>query len=181
MGYQEHQERVAAEGPRAIRCGVVTISDTRDESTDSSGSYIRQALIGAGHQVVFYAVVPDEAPAIVAEAQRLERGGCQIIITNGGTGIARRDTTFEAIDGLLEKRLTGFGELFRMLSYQDIGAAAMLSRATAGLFGQAVIFALPGSSGAVRLAMERLILPELSHLIWETLRQADEASGEAGL
>jgi molybdopterin adenylyltransferase len=97
--------------------------------------------------------------------------GCKLIITNGGTGIARRDSTFEAIDSLLEKRLPGFGELFRMLSYQDIGPGAMLSRATAGVYGGALIFVLPGSTGAVRLALEKLIMPELAHLVWETVRQ----------
>jgi molybdenum cofactor biosynthesis protein B len=171
MGYQEHQQRVANEGPGSIRCGILTISDTRDASTDTSGASIRQALDAAGHSIVGYAIVKDDAAAIVAEVRRLEQAGCQVIISNGGTGIARRDSTFEAIDALLEKRLPGFGELFRMLSYQDIGAAAMFSRATAGLYGRAVIFVLPGSQGAVRLAMERLILPELGHLIWETLRQ----------
>ena len=121
--------------------------------------------------VAGYAVVPDEPAQIVALVRELAGQGCQAIITNGGTGITRRDSTFEAIDGLLEKRLPGFGELFRMLSYQEIGAAAMLSRATAGLFGGAVIFCLPGSTGAVRLALERLIVPELPHLVWETIRQ----------
>jgi molybdopterin adenylyltransferase len=172
MGYQEHQQRVAHEGPTAIRCGVLTISDTRDETTDTSGAYIRQALMAAGHRVVAYAVVKDDAPAIVAQVQQLEATGCQVIITNGGTGIAKRDTTFEAIDGLLEKRLPGFGELFRMLSWHDIGPGAMLSRASAGVYGRSLIFMLPGSSGAVRLALDQLIMPELGHLVWETLRQA---------
>lgn len=171
MGYQEHQQRVAREGPAAIRCGVLTVSDTRSEANDTSGGYIRQALSAAGHQIVGYAIVKDDAGAIVEAVSKLA-AGCQVIITNGGTGIARRDNTFEAVDGLLEKRLPGFGELFRMLSYADIGPAAMLSRATAGVYGQALIFMLPGSTGAVRLAMERLILPELGHLVWETLRQA---------
>lgn len=172
MGYQEHQQRVASEGPSTLRCAVLTISDTRSEATDTSGALIKAALLGAGHVVSNYRVVRDEAALIVAEAQRLEADGCQVIITSGGTGVARRDTTFEAIDGLLEKRLPGFGELFRMLSFHDIGPAAMLSRATAGVYGRSLIFTLPGSSGAVTLALERLILPELRHLVWETLRQA---------
>ena len=113
-------------------------------------------------------VEPDQIAALVRD---LAAEGCQVILTNGGTGIARRDSTFEAIDALIEKRLPGFGELFRMLSYAEIGPAAMLSRATAGTFGAALIFCLPGSTGAVRLAMERLIIPELPHLVWETLRQ----------
>jgi molybdenum cofactor biosynthesis protein B len=171
MSHQEHERRARAELARAIRCGVVTISDTRTAETDTSGAAIRAALEGAGHQVARYAVVKDEPDQIVGLVRELASDGCQAILTNGGTGIARRDSTFEAIDGLLEKRLPGFGELFRALSYQEIGAAAMLSRATAGLFGGALIFCMPGSTGAVRLAMEKLILPELPHLIWETIRQ----------
>ena len=103
--------------------------------------------------------------------RELSEAGCQVIRTNGGTGIARRDSTFEAIDALIEKRLPGFGELFRMLSYADIGPAAMLSRATAGMIGGTLVFCMPGSTGAVRLAMEQLIIPQLPHLIWETVRQ----------
>jgi len=101
-----------------------------------------------------------------------------VIITNGGTGIAKRDSTFEAIDSLLEKRLPGFGELFRMLSYNDIGSAAMLSRATAGLLGDTVIFSLPGSTNAVRLGLEKLILPQLAHLVWELMRQQPQTAKE---
>lgn len=171
MSHQEHERRAQAEAPRAIRCGVITISDTRAPDTDTSGAAIRAALAGQGHEVARYAVVKDEPDQIVALVRELAAGGCQAIFTNGGTGIARRDSTFEAIDGLLEKRLPGFGELFRMLSYQEIGPAAMLSRATAGLYGGTLIFCMPGSTGAVRLAMEKLILPELAHLIWETIRQ----------
>lgn len=171
MGHQEHEQRARAEAPAAIRCGVVTISDTRSAESDTSGAAIRAALEGGGHLVARYALVRDEPAQIVALVRELAADGCQVILTNGGTGISRRDSTFEAIDALLEKRLPGFGELFRMLSYAEIGAAAMLSRATAGTFGDALIFCLPGSTGAVRLALERLILPELPHLVWEILRQ----------
>jgi molybdopterin adenylyltransferase len=171
VGAQEHERRARAEAPSTIRCGVITISDTRTPETDTSGAAIRSALEGAGHTIVRYAVARDEPAEIVALVRELAAAGCQAILTNGGTGIARRDSTFEAIDGLLEKRLPGFGELFRMLSYADIGPAAMLSRATAGTFGEALIFCLPGSTGAVRLGMEKLILPELPHLVWEILRQ----------
>ena len=176
MGAAEHEQRARAEAPAAIRCGVITISDTRTPETDTSGAAIRAALEGQGHTVAGYAVVKDEPSEIVALVRELAGSGCQAILTNGGTGIARRDSTFEAIDGLIEKRLPGFGELFRMLSYADIGPAAMLSRATAGTFGGALIFCLPGSTGAVRLALDKLILPELPHLIWETLRQSTTAS-----
>jgi molybdenum cofactor biosynthesis protein B len=171
MGYQEHEQRARAEAPRAIRCGIMTISDTRTPETDTSGASIRAALEAAGHVVARYQVVKDEPDQIARLVRNLAAEGCQVILTNGGTGIARRDSTFEAIDALIEKRLPGFGELFRMLSYAEIGPAAMLSRATAGTFGAALIFCLPGSTGAVRLAMERLIIPELPHLVWETLRQ----------
>lgn len=171
MGYQEHKQRASIETPPSIRCGILTISDTRTPATDTSGAAIQSALQQAGHTIAHYSVVPDEPEAIIALVRQIAAAGCQIILTNGGTGIASRDSTFEAIDALLEKRLPGFGELFRMLSYADIGAAAMLSRATAGIFGDTVIFCLPGSTGAVHLAMEKLILPELHHLVWEILRQ----------
>lgn len=171
MGYQQHQQQAGIEGPRQVRCGVITVSDTRTAETDSSGALIREALTQAGHVVVRYALVRDEQSQIVALVQELEAQGCQVILTSGGTGIAWRDTTYEAIDGLLDKRLPGFGELFRMLSYAEIGAAAMFSRATAGLYRSAVIFCMPGSTAAVRLALEQLIVPELNHLVWEVLRQ----------
>lgn len=170
MGHREHERQAAAEAPRRIACGVLTISDTRTPETDSSGAAIRAALTRAGHDVVRYTVVRDE-PEQIAELVREASATCKLIITNGGTGIARRDSTFEAIDGLLQKRLPGFGELFRLLSFEEIGPAAMLSRATAGVYGGTLIFCLPGSTNAVRLAMERLIVPQLDHLVWETVRQ----------
>lgn len=170
MGYQEHQQKVQEEGPRVIRCGIVTISDTRTFENDTSGDAIRAALTGAGHEIIRYEIVPDEPEQIAALVQELT-DTCQVILTNGGTGITRRDSTFEVIDALLEKRLPGFGELFRMLSYDDIGPAAMLSRATAGVYQDTLIFCMPGSTGAVRLALDKLIINELSHLVWEILRQ----------
>lgn len=171
MGYFDHQQRAASEGPGPIRCGIITVSDTRTRENDTSGATIHTALSQAGHDVVRYEVVRDEPDQIAALVRAMAAQGCKLIITNGGTGIARRDSTFEAIDGLLEKRLPGFGELFRMLSYADIGPGAMLSRATAGVYGGSLIFTLPGSTGAVRLALEKLIMPELAHLVWETVRQ----------
>ena len=171
MGYHDHQRRAHVERPEPIRCGVITVSDTRTFETDTSGAAIRAALTQVGHDVVRYEVVHDEPAQIAALVRALASEGCKLIITNGGTGIARRDSTFEVIDGLLEKRLPGFGELFRMLSYADIGPGAMLSRATAGTYAATLIFCLPGSTAAVRLALEKLILPELSHLVWETVRQ----------
>jgi molybdenum cofactor biosynthesis protein B len=171
MSHQEHEQRARAEAPRSIRCGIITISDSRTPATDASGAAIRAALEAQGHTVARYEVVKDEPAQIAALVRELAGSRCQVILTNGGTGIARRDSTFEAIDALIEKRLPGFGELFRMLSYEDIGPAAMLSRATAGTIGGALVFCMPGSTGAVRLAMEKLIIPELPHLIWETIRQ----------
>ena len=153
------------------RFAVLTISDTRTVETDRGGRRILEALEGAGHQRVGYRIVPDDAEQIQeALSVWLEAGQIDLILTTGGTGMARRDTTIEVVDRLLEKPLQGFGELFRMLSYEEIGAAAMLSRATAGLAGETLLFALPGSPNAVRLALEKLILPELSHLLWERRR-----------
>jgi molybdopterin adenylyltransferase len=171
MGHQEHEQRAQAELLQSIRCGVITISDTRTPETDTSGAAIRALLEAAGHTVTRYRLIKDEPDQIAALVRELSGNGCQVILTNGGTGIARRDSTFEAIDALIEKRLPGFGELFRMLSYAEIGPAAMLSRATAGLIGGALVFCMPGSTGAVQLAMEQLIIPQLPHLIWETVRQ----------
>jgi molybdenum cofactor biosynthesis protein B len=171
MGHQEHEQRAQAEAPQSIRCGVITISDTRTPETDTSGAAIRALLEAAGHTVARYQLIKDEPDQIAALVRELSNSGCQVILTNGGTGIARRDSTFEAIDALIEKRLPGFGELFRMLSFADIGPAAMLSRAAAGLIGGTLVFCMPGSTGAVRLAMERLIIPQMPHLIWETIRQ----------
>lgn len=152
--------------PRSVRCFVLTISDTRTEETDTSGRTIAEMLTAAGHQVVGRAFVRDDPQAVRSTIERqITSADVEVVISTGGTGISSRDTTFEAVDALLEKRLDGFGELFRMLSYQQIGAAAMLSRATAGLFAQRIVAALPGSEAAVRLAMEKLLLPELGHLV----------------
>jgi len=160
----EHKAR----GPVSIGCGVITCSDTRTPETDKSGQLIQEMLSQQGHHIPMYAVVKDEPEEVQKMLESLGHN-TQIgaVIFNGGTGISQRDTTFEAIDGLLEKRMVGFGEIFRYLSYKDIGSSAMLSRATAGLYKGKVIFSIPGSSGAVRLAMEQLILPELPHIVGE--------------
>ncbi len=154
-----------AEAPRVVRVAVLTISDTRTAATDASGRAIADLLEVEGHHVVARAIVRDEPAEVTAFLRAQLAGDAQVIVTTGGTGITSRDSTFEAIDGLLEKRLDGFGELFRRLSYDDIGPAAMLSRACAGLVGGRVVVALPGSEGAVRLAMTKLLLPELAHLV----------------
>lgn len=161
-------ERHRQAAPRSIRCAVITVSDTRTVETDTSGALIRERLERAGHVVVGYAIVPDERGAIGQVVDEyVARADCDAVLLNGGTGIARRDVTYEAIAERLEKRLDGFGELFRWLSYREIGAAAMLSRAIAGVYRGKIVIAMPGSTGAVRLAMDELIVPELAHLVFE--------------
>jgi molybdenum cofactor biosynthesis protein B len=160
--------------PPSVRCFVLTVSDTRTEDTDTSGDAIANALTLAGHLVVGRAIVRDE-PALVRMIIEKQLAadpskGAQVIITTGGTGITSRDSTFETINALLEKRLDGFGELFRMLSYEEIGAAAMMSRATAGLVKKRIVLSLPGSEAAVHLAMQKLVLPELGHLVQQAQR-----------
>ena len=157
--------------PQSVRCFVVTVSDTRTEETDASGRAIADLLAGAGHALVGRAIVKDD-PLLVRSAveRQLANVDVQVIITTGGTGISSRDSTFEAVSALFEKRLDGFGELFRMLSFEQIGPAAMMSRASAGLAAGKIVVSLPGSEGAVRLAMERLLLPELGHLVQQASR-----------
>jgi molybdenum cofactor biosynthesis protein B len=153
-------------GTISVNCAAITISDTRSPVTDRSGQLIQQLLLEAGHQVRVYCLIKDEPTQIQTQLTQLsERSDLDTLIFNGGTGIAPRDTTYDALAKSLEKTLPGFGELFRVLSYQDIGSRAIASRAIAGVYRQKLIFSLPGSTNAVRLAMEKLILPELSHLI----------------
>jgi molybdenum cofactor biosynthesis protein B len=157
------------DAPSRLRCFVLTISDTRTPATDTSGDAIVEALTTAGHQLVGRQIVRDE-PAMVRDVVGGQAREAQVIITSGGTGITSRDTTYEAISGLLDKTLDGFGELFRMLSYDQIGSAAMLTRACAGTIGKTIVFALPGSPHAVSLAMNKLILPEMGHVVRELSR-----------
>ncbi len=167
MSQEEHK----AHAPVSVACYVLTVSDSRTEDTDTGGRTIRELLEGAGHTVVGHAIVKDDPHAVTLHVEgQLLTPDVHVIITTGGTGITSRDGTFEAIDGLLEKRLEGFGELFRMLSYQEIGAAAMMSRATAGTAGRKAIFILPGAPDAVRLAMTKLVLPELGHVVQQLNR-----------
>jgi len=151
---------------------VVTASDTRGEAEDKSGAFLRGAAAAAGHEVALYRVVKDEPDAIRAAVAAALAAGARAVLVNGGTGIAGRDRTHEAVAGLLEKRLDGFGELFRMLSWSEIGSAAMMSRAVAGVHRGCAIFSMPGSTAAVRLAWEKLIAPELSHLLRELAKDA---------
>ncbi|QDU87079.1 Molybdenum cofactor biosynthesis protein B [Pirellulimonas nuda] len=159
---QQHR----GQAPAAARCAVVTVSDTRTAETDRGGPLIVQMLEGAGHLVVRREIVADSRPEIEALVAALAVQADAVLVT-GGTGIAPRDVTCEALTALFDKPMPGYGELFRMLSFQEIGAAAMLSRAVGGVVGRAVVLSMPGSPAAVRLAMERLVLPELAHLVWE--------------
>jgi molybdopterin adenylyltransferase len=152
--------------PDSIFCAVITISDTRTQDNDVSGQTIQQLLIAAGHQILHYQILPDE-PAQIQSVLKTLAGieTLQAAIFNGGTGIAPRDNTYEALSVLLEKTIPGFGEIFRWLSYQEIGSRAISSRAIAGTYQQLLIFSLPGSRGAVTLGTNQLILPELRHLV----------------
>lgn len=156
-----------SKAPRSVRGAVLTLSDTRTEETDTSGARIRALLAEHDHEVVAYRILKDEPDELVAALRGLiARPDVDAVITNGGTGIAPRDTTFEAIQAVLDKEIPGFGEMFRTLSYADIGPAAMLTRATAGVAGGTVIVSLPGSTGAVELGMTKLVLPELGHMLF---------------
>jgi len=164
MSVTEHR----AAAPASVRCFVLTVSDTRTLDTDASGRSIEDMLTAAGHSIAARVVVPDEPAAVIAAIrEQLDRADVRAIITTGGTGVSARDNTFEAVTTLFEKRIDGFGELFRMLSFEEVGAAAMLSRACAGIVQGRVIFVLPGSEAAVRLAMLQLILPEIGHIARE--------------
>ena len=162
MGAQEHHAKTR----RTVACAIVTVSDTRTPETDGSGTCIRALLEEAGHHVLAYAIRPDDPGTVRAHLEELlALPGLDAVIVNGGTGIAPRDTTFEAITALLEKRLDGFGELFRMLSWEQVGSAAILSRATAGVARGKIVVSVPGSQAAVELAMQKLLLPELGHMV----------------
>ncbi|MBZ0304371.1 MAG: molybdenum cofactor biosynthesis protein MoaB [Anaerolineae bacterium] len=169
MGAQEHRQR-AGHGP--VTVALVTVSDSRTPETDKNKPYLEARLTELGHRVAAYRLIKDEPDQVAAALEELAAmPDVQMILFNGGTGISPRDTTYDVISRYLEKTLPGFGELFRMISYQEIGAAAMFSRATAGVYRQTLIVSMPGSSGAVRTAMEQLILPEINHLAWEIVRK----------
>lgn len=164
---EEHRSKAHARGP--VRVGVITVSDTRSAGSDENGRYLRDAIEAAGHEVAGYRLVRDEAPEVL-EALDALCGDARVVLLNGGTGLSARDRTYDVLAGRLEKVLPGFGELFRMLSFEQVGAAAMLSRAVAGTYRHSVVFSTPGSPAAVRLAWERLIAPELEHVAWEVGR-----------
>jgi len=173
LGHEEHRQR----GRRPVRVFVVTASDTRREAEDESGAYLRGAVTAAGHELAGYRLVKDEPDEIRAALQDAAGMGAEAVVVNGGTGISHRDRTYEAVVGLLEKRLDGFGEIFRSLSFQEVGSAAMLSRAVGGVWQGRAVFSVPGSTAAVRLAWERLIAPELGHLLYELSKQSPAGHG----
>jgi molybdenum cofactor biosynthesis protein B len=161
-----HHHRKSA--PAAVPTAVITVSDTRTLETDTGGARVAELLESSGHPVAFREIVPDEPDQIASALRRnLAREDVRAVIFTGGTGVAPRDVTPDAVEPLLDRVVPGFGELFRMLSYEDIGSAALLSRALAGLSAGRAVFVLPGSRGAVQLAMEKLVLPELGHLVAE--------------
>ena len=161
----ERHHRLAAErGP--VPVAVVTVSDSRSEETDTNGAWLREAIAAAGHVQAGYRVIRDEQDLVAQALEEMAAGGARVVVFNGGTGIAPRDTTYDVLVRMIERPIPGFGELFRMLSWEEVGAAAMLSRATAGVFRGRVVFSVPGSPAAVRLAWERLIAPEIQHLAW---------------
>ena len=165
-GRESHQ----AAGPKSIVVALVTISDTRTLENDSSGQFLEMVLKEAGHKVLERVIIKDDPEDIREVLERLLASEAQVVITSGGTGITGRDNTVPIVESLILKPMPGFGELFRMLSYQEVGAAAMLSRALGGLAKGALLFALPGSSNAVKTAWEKLLKDELGHLVFEMLR-----------
>jgi molybdenum cofactor biosynthesis protein B len=169
MSTQQHRALAAQRGPVSI--ALVTVSDSRTPETDVNARYLREVIEAAGHRVASYDLIRDEPDQVIATLDGIaERGEARIVLFNGGTGISRRDNTFDALSGRLEKVLPGFGEIFRMLSYEQVGAAAILSRATAGVYRGCVVISTPGSPAAVRLAWEKIIEPEIEHLAWEVNR-----------
>jgi molybdenum cofactor biosynthesis protein B len=165
MSVLEHKQKA----PEQVACAIITVSDTRTKENDKSGAAMHTLLLEKGHSVEFYAIVKDERESISSAIEKaVSNPDIQVVLINGGTGIASRDVTIETVSALFDKELVGFGELFRIISYlEDIGSAAILSRATAGTYKGRMIFATPGSTGAVRLAMDKLILPELGHVVRE--------------
>jgi len=164
MGHKDHKEKAKIKA----KCFIITVSDTRTDETDTSGMLIADELTKAGHSIISKIILPDEPDKIKnAVIKEAGRENVDAIILNGGTGISLRDSTFEAVEGLLDKTLTGFGEIFRYLSFNDIGSPAIMSRATAGIKNGKLIVSIPGSQGAVSLALEKIIIPELSHILWE--------------
>ncbi|PJF25349.1 MAG: molybdenum cofactor biosynthesis protein [Phototrophicales bacterium] len=168
-GAEQHRQFA---GSQPVTIAIVTVSDSRTPETDTNRHYIERRMAELGHIVAAYRLIKDEPDQVAAALDELAAlDNVRLILFNGGTGIAPRDTTYDVISRMLEKTLPGFGELFRYLSYQEVGAAAMLSRATAGVYKRTLVFSMPGSPNAVEVALEKLILPELNHLAWEVVRK----------
>lgn len=168
-GAEEHRQRA---GQGAVTVAIVTVSDTRTPETDVNRTYLEARFAELGHIVSAYRLIRDEPDQVAAVLDELTgMPDVRLVLFNGGTGISPRDTTFDVISRKLEKPLPGFGELFRMLSYAEVGAAAMLSRATGGVYHGTLVFSVPGSPNAVEVAVEKLILPEINHLAWEIVRK----------
>lgn len=169
MGAKQHREIA---GHQPVTVAIVTVSDSRTPETDTNRHYIEARMKELGHVVAAYRLIKDEPDQVAAALNELVAlPDVRIILFNGGTGISPRDTTFDVISRMLEKTLPGFGEIFRMLSYQEVGAAAILSRATAGVYQKTMVFSMPGSPNAVQVALEKLILPEINHFAWEIVRK----------
>jgi molybdopterin adenylyltransferase len=164
-----HRE-IAAAQIGVVPIAIVTVSDSRTPETDTNLHYLRPQIEGLGHLVTGYELIKDEPDQVAAVLNQFVESEARLILFNGGTGIAPRDTTYDVLARMIEKPMPGFGELFRMLSYEKVGAAAMLSRATAGVYRGKLVISTPGSNAAVRLAWEKLIAPELQHLAWEVVR-----------
>lgn len=165
---RHHKTRAAAVGP--VRVAIVTVSDSRTPEEDPNGKYLREQVTALGHEVLQYRVIPDDPERLTLILDEVAEKGAQVLLLNGGTGISKRDNTFDVLNRHLDKVIPGFGELFRMLSFEQVGSAAMLSRALAGTRKGLIVFSTPGSPKAVRLAWEELIAPELQHLVWELSR-----------
>jgi molybdenum cofactor biosynthesis protein B len=166
MGPHEHE----AEAPKSLKIGIITLSDTRAEADDLSGKLLRERLAEAGHSLLRYGLIREDPELIFQTLAAFLQDPLDAVITNGGTGLTSRDGTIEVAKRLMQKELPGFGEIFRLVSYQQIGPAAMLSRSTAGLASGKILICLPGSTKAVRLALERLIIPQLPHMVREARR-----------
>ena len=169
MGAEDHRQKA---GKGSVTVAIVTVSDTRTPETDQNRQYIENRMSELNHHVAAYRLIKDEPDQVAAVIEELtSMPDVQIVLFNGGTGISPRDTTYDVVSKYLEKTLPGFGELFRMLSFQEVGAAAMFSRATAGVYHGTLVFSMPGSPNAVQVALEKLIIPEINHLAWEIARK----------
>ena len=167
MGYKEHKK----EASQSASFAVLVVSDSRTKETDKSGKLIIEYLENSGHCVPVYKIIKNDATELISELESLlQSKGLDVIITSGGTGISSRDITATTVTPLLQKKLDGFGELFRSLTYEEIGTPSIMSRALGGVAGGKIIFCLPGSTGAAKLAMAKIILPEIGHLLWEARR-----------